>query len=458
MKIEDIHSVFFVGIGGIGMSALARWFTQRGCSVGGYDRVATPLTKQLEKEGINIHYVDDLSLVPVAFKNKSNTLIIYTPAIPKEHSELLFFKSGGYAVKKRSEVLGMITKDHYTIAVAGTHGKTTTSSMIAHLLHGSKKGCSAFVGGIMTNYDSNLIIGDADAPVVVEADEFDRSFLQLHPDFSIVTSLDPDHLDIYENEGSMQQSYLDFMQLTDHNGKIILHESVAVQVSQRLGRAFSTYGLTTAQIRASNIRVEDSCFVFDYIGKSVIADIKLALPGFHNVSNAVAAITAALNQKMPDALVKERIESYRGVKRRFEYIFKSEALTYIDDYAHHPAEIAALLGSVRKLFPNKKITAIFQPHLYSRTRDFQVGFAESLQMADEVLLMEIYPARELPINGVSAAIIYDKIQGIAKQMVRPDDFPEILDSVRPEVLLTIGAGDIDKLVPLIKQHLNQEKK
>jgi len=255
MKLGDIHSVYFVGIGGIGMSALARWFAFRGIKVGGYDRVVTPLTRELESEGISIHYEDNINHIEPIFKQKKSALIIYTPAIPKVHTELTFFRSEGFNIKKRAEVLGLITKDHFTIAVAGTHGKTTTTSMIAHLLHGSQSGCSAFVGGIMTNYNSNLIIGDEKAPVVVEADEFDRSFLQLHPDFSIVTSLDPDHLDIYGDESNMQQSYLDFMQLTDKQGKIILHESVAVQVGQRLARAFTSYGLKAAQIRAANIRV-----------------------------------------------------------------------------------------------------------------------------------------------------------------------------------------------------------
>ncbi len=451
MKISDVNSVYFVGIGGIGMSALARWFFIRGTRVAGYDRVKTPLTTRLEAEGISIHYEDDIDLVPGDFQDRSSTLIIYTPAIPDDHKELMFFRSKDFDIKKRSEVLGLITADHFTIAVAGTHGKTTTSSMIAHLLNESKQGCSAFVGGIMTNYDSNLIIGNEDAPVVVEADEFDRSFLKLHPDFSVVTSLDPDHLDIYGESGHMEESYLEFMKLTDENGKILLHETVADKVSGRLARAFSTYGLKTSNISGLNLRVEDTSFVFDYRGEKVIEALKLNLPGFHNVNNAVAAITVALHQGMNESSIRTRMESYAGVKRRFEYIIKRDDLVYIDDYAHHPAEIEALLGSVKRLYPKKRITAIFQPHLFTRTRDFQDGFAESLSAADEVILLDIYPARELPIEGITSQVIFEKIKHGNKHRLSKANFPLILEELKPEVLLTVGAGDIDTLVPKIRK-------
>jgi UDP-N-acetylmuramate--alanine ligase len=458
MKLDNVHSVFFVGIGGIGMSALARWFNQRGKKVGGYDRVSTPLTQKLENEGIDIHYSDNVKLIHDDFLHKDSTLIIYTPAIPVDHFELTYFMKNSFQVMKRSEVLGLITEGHFTIAVAGTHGKTTTSSMIAHLLNGSQHGCSAFVGGIMSNYDSNLIIGDENAPVVVEADEFDRSFMRLHPDFTIVTSIDPDHLDIYGDKDTIQQSYLDFMQLTDREGKVLLHEIVADQVGNKLARAFSTYGLKSAQIRAMNIRIEEGDFVFDYVGKTEIANIKIQLPGFHNISNAVAAITAALYQDMNPELIKDRMMSYTGVKRRFEYIIRTDSFTYIDDYAHHPSEIESFLTAVRKLYPEKKITTIFQPHLYSRTRDFQTGFAKSLDLSDEVLLLDIYPAREKPIEGVTSRIIFDKMKLENKVACSLEDFPDILRKVKTDVLVTVGAGDIDTLVPKVKDfYLNKEK-
>lgn len=457
MKLEDIHSVYMIGIGGIGMSALARWFKQRDIPVSGYDRVETTLTKKLVSEGISVHYEDRIDRIDEKFQNKDNTLVIYTPAIPGDHQELRYFKSEGFNLIKRSEVLGMITKDHFTIAVAGTHGKTTTSSMIAHILNGSEKGCSAFVGGIMTNYDSNLIIGNEDSPVVVEADEFDRSFMRLHPDFTIVTSIDPDHLDIYGDKETIQQSYLDFMQLTDKDGKILLHEQVANQVTGTLSHAFTSYGLKSAQIRATNVRVDNGYFLFDYMGKTEILNIKLYLPGFHNVVNAVAAITAALDQGMSSEAIKARLENYSGVKRRFEFIIRKENLIYIDDYAHHPSEIEAFLLSVKKLFPGRAITAVFQPHLYTRTRDFSAGFSKSLSLADRVLLLDIYPARELPIKGISSDMIFENIDCEEKYRCQLKDFPEILDPFDLEVLATIGAGDIDTLVPKIKNHLNSSE-
>ena len=451
MKLDQIHSVYFIGIGGIGMSAIARWFNQRGAAVAGYDRVCTPLTSRLETEGIAIHYEDQVDLIPDWATHPTGTLLVYTPAIPADHKGYNYLKEKGTKLYKRSEVLGIITRDHYTLAIAGTHGKTTTSSMLAHLLHGSEQGCSAFIGGIMTNYDSNLIIGGEEAPVVVEADEFDRSFLRLHPDFTVVTSIDPDHLDIYGDQEEMQQTYVDFMQLTDAQGKIILHEVVANQVGDRLARAFTTYGLETATIRATNLRVESHRFVFDYEGETFIRDIRLQLPGFHNMLNATAAITAALHMGMAPADVRTRIESYRGVKRRFEYLVDQEDIVYIDDYAHHPSEIEALLTSVKKLYPGKKVTAIFQPHLFSRTKDFYEGFAHSLSLADQVILLDIYPAREEPVEGITSRLIYDRLQ-VDKEMKHKEDFPQCLDAVETDILLTVGAGDIDTLVPGIESY------
>ncbi|MDH5608544.1 MAG: UDP-N-acetylmuramate--L-alanine ligase [Cyclobacteriaceae bacterium] len=458
MKFESIHSVYFVGIGGIGMSALARWFRLNGLNVAGYDRTATALCLKLEEEGIPVHYQDDLSLVPDWAKNPKNTLIVYTPAVPARHSELSYFVNSGFEVKKRSEVLGIISEGHFTIAVAGTHGKTTTSSMIAHLLHGSQQGCSAFVGGIMTNYQSNLIVGNDQAPVVVEADEFDRSFLRLHPDVAIVTSMDPDHLDIYGDPEAMTSSYLDFMALTSPAGQILLHDGIADKAGNLLDQPYAIYGISGRGYRAENIRVEGGRFVFDYHGDEIIEGIRLGLPGYHNVSNAVAATTVALMQGMPAQVIRERLESYQGVKRRFEYILQQSGLVVIDDYAHHPSEIEALLKSVRTLFPEREVTAIFQPHLYSRTRDFQDGFASSLDLADRVVLLDIYPAREEPIPGITSDVIFDKIQCTNKQKASKGDFPSILDQLNPQVLLTIGAGDIDTLVPVIRDYYIKKEK
>lgn len=452
MKLDEIHSAYFIGIGGIGMSAIARWFNQRGATVAGYDRVSTVLTQTLEQEGISIHYEDDVTAIPDWATDPKGSLIVYTPAIPEDHRGWNFLENMGLNLYKRSEVLGIISKDHYTLAIAGTHGKTTTSSMLAHTLNGSEKGCSAFVGGIMTNYQSNLIIGDADAPVVVEADEFDRSFMSLRPDFTVVTSIDPDHLDIYGDPSEMQDTYMSFIQLTDADGKIILHEQVANQVQDQLARAFSSYGLESASILATNIRVEGNRFVFDYEGGEVIRDIQLKLPGFHNVLNATAAITAALHVGMSAIQVKSQIETYEGVKRRFEYIVDQPKFIYIDDYAHHPSEIEALMASVKKLYPGKKITAVFQPHLFSRTNDFHKGFAESLSSADAVLLLDIYPAREQPIKGVSSEMIHWLVTAPKKWMVTKEELLSVLDGIETDVLLTIGAGDIDTMVPKIKSY------
>ncbi|MFT5954987.1 MAG: UDP-N-acetylmuramate--alanine ligase [Cyclobacteriaceae bacterium] len=456
MKLDGIHSVYFIGIGGIGMSSLARWFKHRGAQVAGYDRVSTTLTQKLEQEGIEIHYEDNLALLPEWTSSTESTLVVYTPAIPKDHKGLHHLRSLGHDLKKRSEVLGMITSGHYTLAIAGTHGKTTTSSMLAHILQGSDAGCSAFVGGIMTNYDSNLIIGETGAPVVVEADEFDRSFMQLHPDFTVVTSIDPDHLDIYGDGEEMTQSYLAFIQLTDKDGKIILQGDVAKQIGHKIGRSFLTYGLSSATITANNLRIDGNKFIFDYEGDLVIKDIKLSLPGYHNMLNATAAITAGLHMGMAAAQVKEQIESYRGVKRRFQYIIDQPGFTYIDDYAHHPSEIEALLISVKKLYPNRSVTTIFQPHLYTRTKDFYEGFAKSLSLSDRVILLDIYPARELPIKGVSAQMIFDLIETSNKQLVSRDVVPSMLDELQADVLLTVGAGDIDTLVPIIQSHFQKE--
>ena len=450
MNLTQLNKVYFIGIGGIGMSALAKWFKHRGLSVAGYDRLSTPLTHSLEVLGIEVHYEDNISQLSNKYVEDSQTLVVYTPAIPSSSKLLKFFKAEKFQVKKRSEVLGMITQDHYSIAVAGTHGKTTISSMVAHVMYSSTKVCSAFVGGIMTNYDSNLLIGNQESVVVVEADEFDRSFLQLSPDFTVVTSLDPDHLDIYGNSEKMKESYLTFIDKTHQGGDILLHKDVSSKLGKDLSRKYRTYGLMGAHITAKNIRVQASKFKFDYSGAIDIKNLHLAFPGFHNVENALAAITVGLDRGVSPDLIREAIESYRGVKRRFEFILDRPDLIYIDDYAHHPKEIEALLKSVKKLYPKKKITVIFQPHLFTRTRDFYQEFAEKLSLADEIILLDIYPAREEAIPGVDAHLILDNITQVNKKIANLDDFPIVLEASQVEVLLTVGAGNIDTLVPIIK--------
>ncbi|WP_258103540.1 UDP-N-acetylmuramate--L-alanine ligase [Marinoscillum sp. MHG1-6] len=455
MELEKFDSVYFVGIGGIGMSAIARWFKQRGKSVGGYDRVKTPLTSELEQEGIWVHYEDKLKDVPAEYRDKDNVLIVYTPAIPSSHEELKFFQKKKFNVLKRSEVLGLISKDHYCVAVGGTHGKTTTSSMVAHILKHSEKGCSAFIGGIMTNYNSNLIIGEKDAPVVVEADEFDRSFHRLSPNHAIVTSVDPDHLDIYGDEEQMKEAFGKFLQLVPEEGHTLIHYKAAEKVNMYLENLYYTYGIDQGDYQAKALRGISGVFYFNYHGKRTIKDLSLYVPGFHNVENAVAAITAAIELGVPSETIKDAIASYKGVKRRFEYILRQDNLIYIDDYAHHPTEIKAFLRSVKSMYPMKKITAIFQPHLYSRTQDFYQGFAESLDQADQVFMLDIYPAREQPVPGVTSQMILDQMYTGDRKLVAKEDIIEELSNTNLDVLVTIGAGDIDQLVPVIGNHFKE---
>ncbi len=455
MKLDEIHSVYCIGIGGIGMSAIARWFHRRGIPVAGYDRVESPLTQALVSEGIPVHYVDDVSEIAQDFSDPTSTLVMYTPAVPASLGELKHFQEGNFAIKKRSEVLGLISEGHYTIAVGGTHGKTTTSSMIAHLLYGTPSGCSAFVGGIMTNYDSNLLVGEENSAVIAEADEFDRSFLRLKPDYSILTSLDPDHLDIYGTEEAMQEAYLEFLSLNNKRADLLLHSDTVDQLGDKLDSfKFRSFSLTHGDIVAENIKVDDGYNVFDYVGEVRLEDIRMQLPGNHNISNALAAITVAIDRGMtPDAILS-RMEEYRGVKRRFEYQYKAGEAVFIDDYAHHPSEIEALLKSVKFLYPDKRITAIFQPHLFTRTRDFSEGFQKSLSLADSVLLLPIYPAREEPIPGVDSAMLLDGIE-TEKRLLEKSELLPFLEEADIEVLLTVGAGDIDRLVPGIRELLER---
>jgi UDP-N-acetylmuramate--alanine ligase len=449
MELNSIQRVYLIGIGGIGMSGLARYFQHRGCLVAGYDKTQTALTTTLEQENIEIAYHDEIDYIPFDFNEpEEGTLVIYTPAVPADSLILSFFQDKNFSLKKRSEVLGIISKGMFTIAVAGTHGKTTTSSMIAHLLRASGNDCSAFLGGIATNYQTNVLFGSNEI-MVVEADEYDRSFLTLHPDIAVVTSMDADHLDIYGDKNSMVQSFQQFASQLKTDGELIYKKGLPLE------NGF-TYAITgKANAVAENINIKNGNYYFDFKNKEVeIKDIQLGIAGIHNVENAVAAIQAALFLEVDPQEIKAALKSFLGIKRRFEYIINTEKTIYIDDYAHHPEELRACIQSVKELYPDKKLTVIFQPHLFTRTRDFADDFAEVLSQIDDLLLLDIYPARELQIEGVNAEMILERIKSTSK--TKKYTVKAALDYVQqqqPELLLTVGAGDIDKMVEPLKAAL-----
>ncbi|KQS36089.1 UDP-N-acetylmuramate--L-alanine ligase [Pedobacter sp. Leaf194] len=449
MELGKINRVYFVGIGGIGMSALARYFAKRGLAVCGYDKTRTRLTETLEQEGILVSYLDEASALPCAFLgNHDDTLIVYTPAIPKDSKILNHFKNKGFSLKKRSEVLGIISKGMFCIAVAGTHGKTTTSSIVAHILKDTGYDCTAFLGGITSNYNTNVLFGANDV-VVVEADEYDRSFLTLHPDVAVITSMDADHLDIYGDKSQLEESFHLFANQLKPAGHIYAHEGLPIANA-------TTYAAnSTADARAENIRVEGAKFVFDYHDANhTIRDLKLMLPGKHNVENATVAIAIALQLSIDTEKIKQAVENFKGVKRRFEYIVNKDTQIYIDDYAHHPEELKACFDAVRQLYPEKKLTVIFQPHLFSRTKDFADEFASVLSTADELLLLDIYPARELPIDGIDAQFLLDKITLTDKRVCGKEFVIQHVKKTTPELILTVGAGDIDTLIEPLKNTIN----
>ena len=445
MNIDNIRQVYLIGIGGIGMSALARYFHHLGCMVAGYDKTETALTRRLVAEGMTVGYVDDFALVDEAFKKADEqTLIIYTPAIPAELRIKEQFQQLGHTLFKRSQVLGLISRNRFTIAVAGTHGKTTTSTLIAHILTDSGYGCSAFLGGISTNYGTNALFSDREV-VVVEADEYDRSFLTLYPDIAVVTSADADHLDIYGDKNHLHESFALFLNQLHEAGTSIVKVGLPFEADIRYAAEAPT------DVYADRIRVQDGQFFFDYVWQGGrISDIQLGIPGKHNVENAVAAIAVAQRLEIAEVDIVKALASFSGVKRRFEYVVKNEQSIYIDDYAHHPEELRAFLSAVKQLYPSKKLTVVFQPHLYSRTRDFADGFAEVLSIADTLLLMEIYPARELPIKGVDSAMLLEKITVVDKQIATADLVKEYVHTHVPELLVTVGAGNIDLLVAPLK--------
>lgn len=452
----SIKQVYFLGIGGIGMSALARYFLAEGKLVAGYDRTSTPLTDILRKEGMDIHFEDNINCVPSSFvdlKLKDQTLVVLTPAVSPHHTELDFFKNKEYQIAKRSQVLGFITEPHVCYGVAGTHGKTTTSSMLAHILHTAGHNITAFLGGISSNYKSNLLLGNSSKPkheIVVEADEYDRSFLTLFPDAAIITSMDADHLDIYGSREEMHLNYKAFASQVHPNGIIVQKSGLDLGNCQARKITYSLLD-SHANYVGKNIKVVNGKYVFSLVTPAYVIDgLELGLPGRHNVENAVAASALAIEQGVDMVSLKEALKSYKGVQRRFEYHVRNENIIYIDDYAHHPEELKAAILSARELHPGKKIAAAFQPHLFTRTRDFVDGFAESLSLLDTLYLLEIYPARELPIAGVDSGIIFDKVTIQEKYRVSKDGLIPQLRNNTPEVFLTLGAGDIDQLVEPLK--------
>ncbi|MBL7851312.1 MAG: UDP-N-acetylmuramate--L-alanine ligase [Cyclobacteriaceae bacterium] len=458
MRFSDYHSIYFLGIGGIGMSALARWFKKKGLRIAGYDRTPTPLTHELLEEGMELHFEDKVEFIP-GYISKEKTLVIYTPAIPKDHAEFNYLKEQQFTILKRSEVLGLISKDYHTIAVAGTHGKTTTSSMVAHILKTAERNMVAFLGGITANYDSNLVMhGEVskDTVVVAEADEFDRSFLRLHPHSAVVTSADPDHLDIYGDHATMLEAYRQFIAQIEPKGSLAIHHTVVSLAEANKNISVTTYGLNQGQFFAGNVTAKGGFFTFDFQGKTQkIESIQLGVPGFHNVENAVAAILSVRHLSIDPQVIREALSSFKGVKRRFEMVYNRNGCVFVDDYAHHPAEIEAFLKSLRAMYEGRKLTVIFQPHLFTRTRDFADGFAKSLSLADELILLDIYPARELPLPGVTADLIFNQLTCPVKIKTTKKDLLSTLDAMDLEIVATVGAGDIDLFVKPIRKMLSK---
>ena len=451
MNLKDIKRVYFLGIGGIGMSALARYFKSLGAEVSGYDKTATALTDQLIAEGIAVTFEDDVAALP-----KELDMVIYTPAIPKDHKGLNFYKDNNYALKKRSEILGLISADKFSICVAGSHGKTTVSAMIAHILTHSGYGCSAFLGGIATNYNSNYIRHDNDV-VVIEADEYDRSFHRLAPDMGVITAIDTDHLDIYGSKEKIEEAFVEFAEKIAEDGFLVIKQGTGIEARlPTLDKAFYSLMDTEADVYCSKYWVVDGGYVFTikYYDKEYIG-FRLNIGGFHNIENAIAAFSIAKELKISNENIKAALASFTGIKRRFEMVVNTENVVYIDDYAHHPEEIRVLLESIREFYPHKKITAIFQPHLFSRTKDLAAGFAEQLSIADDVILLDIYPARELPMEGVTSDLIFSQLTSKGKMNIKKEELLDALKGKKLEVVVTIGAGDIDKLVQPIKEILDK---
>ena len=458
MDVNTLKAVYFIGAGGIGMSALVRYFLSIGKKVAGYDRTPSELTLKLIAEGASIHYEENIESIPNEFHDANTTLVVYTPAIPATHAELIYFQENGFTIQKRSQVLGMLTQSSKGLCVAGTHGKTTTSTMTAHLLHQSSVGCNAFLGGISKNYGTNLLLSDESEYVVIEADEFDRSFHWLTPFASVITATDADHLDIYGTKEAYLESFNHYTSLIRPGGALIVRKGIELEPRLQEGVSLYTYSREEGDFHAENIRIGNGEIIFDYVSPfGNIKDIQLGVPVAINIENGIAAMALAQISGVSDEEIKSAMASFGGVDRRFDFKIKNEKVVFLSDYAHHPEEIKQSILSMRALYEDKKITGIFQPHLFTRTRDFYKEFAESLSLLDEVILTEIYPARELPIEGVSSRLIYDHLRsGIEKTLCLKEEILEILKHKKIEVLITLGAGDIENYVQPICEILNKQ--
>lgn len=457
MKAEDIKAVYFVGAGGIGMSAIARYFIKRGLVVAGYDKTPSELTRCLEREGMLIHYDENVEEIPFACRQKESCLVIYTPAIPADHKELVYFRENDFEIQKRAQVLGTLTRQMKGLCVAGTHGKTTTSTMCAHIMHQSKQDCNAFLGGISKNYGTNYILSQSDY-VVIEADEFDRSFHWLTPYISVITATDPDHLDIYGTKEAYLESFRHYTELIQPGGALIIHRDLEMKENLQEGVRRFDYSRDAGDFHAENIRIANGTIVFDFISPiENVENVELGQPVPINVDNGIAAMAMAQLAGCSANELRIGMRTFSGVDRRFDFKIKTDRLVFLSDYAHHPNEIYQSAKSIRELYKDRHITAIFQPHLYTRTRDFYHEFAEALSLLDEVILTEIYPARELPIEGVTSQLIYDNLKpGVQKQLIQKDDVLEMIKQRDFDVLIVLGAGDLDNQVPQIARLLQKK--
>lgn len=457
MDVNMLKAVYFIGAGGIGMSALVRYFLSKGKKVGGYDRTPSELTEKLKREHAQIHYEESIDLIPDDFRNAETTLVVYTPAIPDTHAELQYFRTHGFTIQKRSQVLGMLTRSGKGLCVAGTHGKTTTSTLTAHLLHQSQVGCNAFLGGISKNYETNLLLSEKSDYVVIEADEFDRSFHWLSPFASVITATDADHLDIYGTEEAYLESFNHYTSLIRPGGALIMRKGIRLTPRLQEGVKLYTYSREEGDFHAENVRIGGGEIYFDYVSPlGNIKDIQLGVPIAINIENGIAAMALAQLSGVSNEEIKAAMAGFRGVDRRFDFKIKTDKIVYLSDYAHHPEEIRQSILSMRALYADKKLTAVFQPHLYTRTRDFYREFADSLSLLDELILTDIYPAREQPIEGISSCLIYDSLRPeMEKTLCRKEEVTDILRSKDIEVLITLGAGDIENYVPEICEILRE---
>ena len=459
MEFKDIQAVYFVGAGGIGMSAVARYFRQKGLVVAGYDKTPSDLTRKLEQEEIQLHYEENVDLIPSACKNPATTLVVYTPAIPETHKELAFFRTNGFEIEKRAQVLGRLTQTHKGLCFAGTHGKTSTSTMCAHIMHQSHLDCNAFLGGISKNYGTNYILSDKSDYVVFDADEFDRSFHWLRPYMSVITSTDPDHLDIYGTKEAYLESFRHYTELIQTDGVLVIHKDLEMKQNVQAGVKVYEYSREAGDFHAENIRIENGTIVFDMVSPiENVTDIELGQPIPINIENGIAAMALAQLSGCTAEELRRGMKTYEGVDRRFDFKIKNDQHVLLSDYAHHPKEILQSAKSLKEIYPNRKITVIFQPHLYSRTRDFYMDFAEALSHFDEVILTEIYPAREEPIPGVTSELIYNNLDNkVERQMIKKDDVLEFANDRDFDVLVVLGAGNLDNYMGQLSEIIKEKE-